>query len=309
MKKLLVVIAMLAAATALFAESVSCESEKGKCTFELSGGALSSECECSDGTGFADSEIPGEGDSATLPTKEECEAELEDACQNSDGFMCENEAGECTVSGEGDYDCKCFGTKDFDSGSTESSMEACNTILVQTCGTEAATIRKICTNSEIFNICVSYTKTVADTCIEPVSEEEIEAMLDVPAKDNATASAIIACCFDEYEREEAKADFDCINAAGSCEDQKCCETCNIIGYAGSDPEDGKDSDEDNGDNDVVSPAPEDDTDTTGTDADDTDAADTDAPAPAESAAPEDSADGNSGTKEESKSDGCSMLFI
>ena len=64
---------------------------------------------------------------------------------------------------------------------------------------------------------------------------------------------------------------------------------------------------DNGDTEVISPAPEDDT-ADSTDAEEVDAANTDAGDTANTEAPkEDASDGNK--KEESKSDGCSMLFV
>ena len=86
-------------------------------------------------------------------------------------------------------------------------------------------------------------------------------------------------------RNEKKASFECIEAAESCENKECCSTCNVGG------EDSAEEDKE-------------------------DAANTEAPTTGTT--PEDTADGDSAPatdpeapaeKEESKSDGCSMLFI
>jgi len=284
MKKSLVLVAMLAVATTLFAETemVSCESDLGKCTYTLSDEFFSQECTCRDGMGEGeDSTIDG---TQTLPTDEECDAELEKVCKNA-GIKCENEAGECHLEQNGDYSCRCYGIEGINTGSGIFSETACNDTLVEICGTEAATLRTICTDSEIFNACVSYEKTFANTCFEPLSDEEIDALLDVPVESDVTAREISWCCQDESMRNEKKASFDCIEAAESCENKECCSTC-IVG--------GEDS------------AEEDKEDTANTEA------------PTTGATPEDTADGDSAPatdsessseKEESKSDGCSMLFI
>ena len=100
MKKSLIFIAMLAIASTLFAENdtISCESDLGKCTYTLSADSFSKECECRDGNGIGEAELPSEGGTveSTLPTEEECLAELEDICGNAD-ILCENEAGECQI--------------------------------------------------------------------------------------------------------------------------------------------------------------------------------------------------------------------
>ena len=309
MKKSLIFIAMLAVATTLFAENdtISCESDLGKCTFTISADSFNKECECRDGSGIGEAEIPAEGGTleSTLPTKEECLAELEDMCGNA-GIRCENEAGECDMETNGEYTCRCFGFEGYNEGSAESvSEESCNAVLVEHCGTEAATARTLCTDSEIFEVCLTYAKSFTNTCYEPLTDEEMEAALDLPAETNDTTAALAVCCQDEEIRDGwFKDSFECLEAAESCENKECCETCDVFVLEEStEKEDGDD---------VIAPAPED---------GDTDAGNTEEPAEDAidngdgSAAPTDGADAPTegadapAEKEESKSDGCSMLFI
>ena len=305
MKKSLILIAMLAVATTLFAENdtISCESDLGKCTYTISADSFNRECTCRDNTGFADAEIAPEGGTveATLPTEEECLAELEDTCGNADIF-CENEAGECSMETNGEYNCGCYGIFDgYHSGTAESaSEESCNAVLVEHCGTEAATANTLCSNDpEIFEICLNYAKSFTNTCYEPLTDEEMEAALDLPAETNDTTAALAACCQDEATRDEFKTSFECLEATESCENKECCETCNVFSLG------------DEKDDDVIAPAPED----GNADAGDTEVPAEDAVDSDDSAAPTDGADAptdgaeTTAEKEESKSDGCSMLFI
>ena len=301
MKKSLILIAMLAVATTIFAENenVSCESDFGECTYELSGGSLSKECRCRDGNGIGEAEIPPEGGTVelTLPTKEECLVELEDICGDAD-ILCENEAGECQMEQNGDYTCRCFGIEGFNEGAAAFTEEGCKAALVEHCGTEPATARTICTDSDIFNVCLTYAKSFTKSCYEPLTDEEMEAALDLPAETNDTTAALAVCCQDEEIREGwFKESFECLKAAESCENKECCETCDVFVLEES--------------VEVISPAPED---------GDANAGDTEVPTDGAvdngdgSAAPTDGADKTEGAaapteKEESKSDGCSMLFI
>ena len=307
MKKSLIFIAMLAIATTLFAETQSCESDLGKCTYELTADSFSRDCTCRDGSGIGEAELPSEGGTveSTLPTKEECEAELEDVCGNAD-ILCENEAGECQMEPNGEYNCGCYGIVDgYHSGSSASAdEESCNAVLVEHCGTEAATARTLCTDSEIFEVCLSYAKSFTDACYEPLTDEEMEAALDLPAETNDTTAALAVCCQDEEIRDGwFKESFECLEAAESCENKECCETCDVFVLEES---------TDEKDDEVIAPAPED---------GDADAGDTEVPTDGaddngdDSAAPTDGADAPTdgadapAEKEESKSDGCSMLFI
>ena len=317
MKKSLIFIAMLAIASTLFAEdnTISCESDLGKCTYTVSADSFSKECECRDGSGIGEAEMPAEGGTleSTLPTKEECLAELEDMCGNA-GIMCENEAGECEMETNGEYSCRCFGIEGYKDGTGTFSDEGCSAVLVESCGTEPATARTICTDSEIFNVCLSYAKSFTEACYEPLTEEEMEAALDLPAETNDTTAVLAVCCQDEEIRDGwFKESFECLEAAESCENKECCETCDVFVLEES---------TDEKDDEVIAPAPEDDNADTGEtevptgdtlDEGDSDSNDNDtANAPTDnsdgSAAPTDGAE-TTGEKEESKSDGCSMLFI
>ena len=286
MKRFFAFVAMLATSPLVFAETeiVSCESDLGKCTYTLSSESFSQECVCRDGSGI------GENSDVTsdyaLPTDDECDAELEKVCKNA-GIKCENEAGTCTIKPNGEYQCSCIGIDDLSSGTGIFGENGCKDILEENCGTEAATPRTICTDSGIFNACVSYAQTFANTCYEPLTDEEIEALLDVPAESDVTARSIAQCCQDESMRNEYKTSFDCVKAAESCENKECCSACNVGG---------EDSSEDGGKEDAAN------TDVAGNG----------------SASAEDTADGDSAPatdsevpaeKEESKSDGCSLLFV
>ena len=285
MKRFLAFAAMLAVSPLVFAgtDVVSCESDLGKCTYTLSDDSFSQECVCRDGSGISEAGMPSEGGSveSTLPTDDECDAELEKVCKNA-GIKCENEAGTCTVKPNGEYQCSCFGIDDLSSGTGIFGENGCKDILEENCGTEAATLRTICTDPEIFNACVSYEKTFANTCFEPVSDEELEAILDVPVENDVTAREISWCCQDEGMRNEKKTSFECIESAESCENKECCSACIAGGEDSAEtgdktPTDGEAQTEDTADGDSAAPA-------------------TDSETPAEN-------------KEESKSDGCSMLFI
>ena len=284
MKKFFAFAAMLAVSPLVFAETeiVSCESDLGKCTYTLSAESFSQECVCRDGSGISEAGMPSEGGSveSTLPTDDECDAKLEEICKNA-GIKCENEAGTCTIKPNGEYQCSCIGIDDLSSGTGIFGENGCKDILEENCGTEAATPRTICTDSGIFNACVSYAQTFANTCYEPLTDEEIEALLDVPAESDVTARSIAQCCQDESTRNEYKTSFDCVKAAESCENKECCSACNVGGEDSAEtgdktPADGETQTEDTADGDSAAPATDE--------------------APAEN-------------KEDSKSDGCSMLFV
>ncbi|MBO7127346.1 hypothetical protein J6W78_07335 [bacterium] len=306
MKKLLAILAMLTVATTLFAEdgSISCESDLGKCTFTLSADSFSKECTCRDGSGVGESELPSEGGTleSTLPTEEECKAEIEDFCGNA-GIRCENNAGECEIEADGNYDCRCFGLMEITSGNIEASEKACNSKLVELCGTEPATAKTLCTDSEIFNECLTYAKSFTNTCYEPMTDEEIEAALDLPAETSNTTAVLAFCCQSYEMKEEFKTSYECVEAAESCENGECCDTCDVFVLEESNEKD---------DDEVISPAPDDSADAGDTEVPAEDAtgnADgSDAPADGDDSAPATDSE-SSAEKEESKSDGCSMLFI
>ena len=298
MKKSLIFIAMLALATTLFAEDekMSCESDNGKCTYTLSGNDYNIECICRNGKEISDVE-KHEG-STNLPTNEECIGALEGVYCYEPDYICENEAGNCSVNYYGEYFCRCLGVSGSKSGEGENfSAEGCTAALEKECGTELPTLRSICANDELLNECASYSKTFNNTCRTPVTDEEFDAKLDRPLKTySETDKEIVQCCSDNAQK--AKETYECLGAFENCEENKenCCASCHVVSIV----EGGA------GDGDVISSAPEDE-----------DAANTEAPTTG--ATPEDTADGDSApatdseapaeNKEESKSDGCSMLFI
>lgn len=286
MKKSIIVIAMLAVATTLFAETVDCESEKGKCTYEITDEFYSQECTCRDGMSVGeDSTID---DSKTLPTAEECEAELEKVCKDA-GFKCENEAGYCDLDPDGHYRCACFGVAGRKSGESENfSAEGCTAVLETECGTQAATPKLVCTDEKILNDCISYEQTFADTCFEPLTDEDIAALLETSVKESGLAEDIANCCQNEVMRNIYKTKFECVEAAGTCENKECCATCDVqLGYDSYDEGEG------------------------GVDAANTEAPADDSAVPGEDFDVEESSGSkaDSENKEESKSDGCLMLFI
>ena len=316
MKKLLVLVAMLAAATTLFAETLTCEAEKGGCTYTLSAGSLSKECYCNDDTSSS-----SETSASALPTEDECKAEANEICKNA-GFKCKNEAGECVLEQSGDYECWCYGFDRRRFGTATFEEGVCDSTLVEECGTELATPRIVCTDEEVLNICLSYVKTFANSCFEPLNDEELEAVLDIPSGEDLNAQALTICCYrDDIREEDYKGYFECIETAESCENKECCDECGLYAHSGGDDEnsseDGDDPispDPDEGDTDVSDTASDEDTDTANTDApaDDTTPADDETPADKtdgdDTEAP--ATDSEAESKEESKkSDGCSMLFI
>ena len=212
-------------------------------------------------------------------------AENDDSGKDS-GYICENNAGKCHLETNGEYYCYCIGRKTRKGISENVSTEGCSAVLEKECGTEIATPRFACTNSEIFNACISYEQTLANSCLEPITDEELEAALDTPivgavGKEGKMASIIALCCENSILREKHQTFSECIDAAESCVNKECCEPCGLIldeseWMDGASEEGGKE-----------------------------DAANTEAPTTVTT--PEDTADGEN--KKESKSDGCSMLFV
>jgi len=315
-KKFLIFTAMLALATTLFAENekMSCESELGTCNYEISEEEhrFVQECICSTGYRVFDSRPIEE---AFMPAnEEECVEKLDEEICKGAPFYCENEAGWCLTSNDDHYTCDCIGVIGVKTGVNQNfSAEGCTAVLEKECGTEIATPRTICTDSEIFNACVSYETTFTNTCFESVTEEEIETILDTPVnsggREGGLAEDIANCCQNESMRNVYKTKFECVEAAGSCENKGCCETCDVqlayVGEEGAGESDG----------DVISPAPDDEADTDKTeipgdtgDSEPTDGV-TDSGDTENSEAPADGATAPAENKEEKKSDGCSLLFV
>ena len=136
------------------------------------------------------------------------------------------------------------------------------------------TARKVCKEEEIRNACVSYVEKIKNTCFDPING--IDDILDAPLDySDLTAHEIAHCCQYEDYRNEYKNEFECLEASETC------NTCVDMPF-----DEGEDSKED----------------AANTEAPTEDTADGDSAAPATDEA-------HAENKEDSKSDGCSMLFI
>ena len=281
MKKVLIFIIMMLAAATLFAEfkTFHCETDLGVCTYEQNENYYCESCTCAEGIGYAARNCGNF--EAPLPTVEECFAQISNTCKNTE-FRCENNAGKCFIAEDGVYVCQCFGvwsangaTEGAYYGTVERNEEACNSKLVEICGTEPATVRDVCENSEILNECIKYIKSI-DACYERQwPDENNETVLDHPADGSGSVYArISSCCQKEDYRKELQPEGKCLE---NCTEEDCCKAC------------GFDTSEESN----------------------VDAANTEAPTTGTT--PEDKADDNTASpaenKEESKSDGCSLLFI
>jgi hypothetical protein len=291
MKKLLVILGMLAAATPFFVEAqdaltetITCESDRGSCSFSLVDvyTKILAGCSCRDGSGFS-YEIPPQGEHSSeqleLPTEEDCLAELE-FCKDA-GYWCGNDAGRCIVEENEEYRCLCYdGISEEQTGSKAGiySEAGCKEFLVEMCGTQVPSAKDICTDEAKFDICLSYFKIKYNTCAEtPLFNDESQAV-EWPITETMLGRAIANCCLDETVREEYSKAIECVKAKKNCNTEECCNSCDFQFYSGDLPEsDAASGEGDKADGDgSVSPS-------------------TDSEVPAE--------------KEESKSDGCSMLFI
>ena len=310
MKKLFVIFGIFAVAAMLWAENqtTSCESEYGTCFFELSDKALLTKCACYDERNFESTEaFPEDGSfTYTLPTEEWCQKKIESLCKIS--VHCSNDGGSCYLEKNDDYSCYCLGVGEKKTGkSSYFGEEGCNKLLVETCGSESPTLRKVCPEG-ILNECVSYFERIHNTCLDPIDIDEI---LDTPITYGpVTVHEFADCCRSEYWRNEYKREYDCMERFKTCADKECC-VCTIQGDCGDSSEEDcydfieyPDSEEEDVDVDV--------------DVDNVDK--TNAEASTTAATPENTADGDSTRpatdseapaedKERSKSDGCSMLFV
>ena len=290
MKKSLILIAIMLAMATLFAETetMTCESEEGTCVYELDGTVFHEYCTC-DGGSY--DKINNHSNSAAMPLELDCSQNTDaDVYCKTNTFSCENDAGRCSIDHNGEYLCSCWGVYSANGaveggyhGTVEFVEESCKSKLVEICGTEPATAREVCEDQEILNECVNYVKTFAEGCFEPFTDEDIEEILDQQANGynrEDWSHQLAYCCQMEEQRKEFKTRLECFE---NCQDDNCCDTCGI--------------------NPVFH--------------EDEDAANTEASTTG--ATPEDTADGDSApatdseasaeNKEESKSDGCSMLFI
>jgi len=103
----------------MYAESVSCTNENGKCEFFEDG---SYECQCSDESPFGGTGVAGSpsDEEVTMPTNEECLAMVDEMCGIPEGSVtCENPAGKCFVYPDGTYFCNCLDGSGEGGGSSE----------------------------------------------------------------------------------------------------------------------------------------------------------------------------------------------
>ncbi len=212
-------------------------------------------------------------------TEEDCLAEIDNWCKKIPA-NCSNDAGACEVDKNGKYKCYCHYVDGKKTGDGYFGEEGCNEILVETCGTEVPTPRKICAE-EILNECIAYFERIKNTCSEePINDinEILDAPIDYSTESSITVHEFADCCRSEYWRNEYKRESDCIETFDSCEDKECCECTIQVGGDAANTETPTDGavKEDTADGDSATPATDE--------------------APAEN-------------KEESKSDGCSMLFV
>ena len=284
MKKTLILVAIMLAAATLFAETetMTCESEAGTCVYELDGTVFHEYCTC-DGGSY--DKINNHSNSAAMPRELDCSHNVDANTYCKKGnFSCENDAGRCNISDNGEYLCSCWGVWSANgaveggyTGTAEFVEESCRNKLVEICGTEPATVRSVCDDEpEIANKCVSDIKIFADTCFDPLSDEDIEGIFDHQAYGYGREwpNMLSDCCQMEQQRKDFQTRLECLE---NCKDDNCCETCHVKVVPNDDEatssEDGNSKEE----------------------------------------APEDKADDNTATpaenKEESKSDGCSLLFI
>ena len=291
MKKSLIFIAVFAVVTTLFAEfkAFYCETDLGVCTYEQNENYYCESCSCAEGVGYAARNCGNF--EAPLPTVEECFAKINNVCKNTE-FRCENNAGKCFIAEDGVYVCQCFGVWSANGanegayyGTVERNEEACKSKLVEICGTEPATVKDVCEKSEILNECIAYIKSVEACYGRQWPDENNEAVLDHTADESGSVYARISnCCQKEDYRKELQPKGKCLE---NCTEEDCCKAC---GFHTGDPVSSEESHADA----ANTEAP-----TTGTTPEDT-AGDTAVPVTDETPAE---------NKEESKSGGCSMLFV
>ncbi|MBR6245596.1 hypothetical protein IKR20_08535 [bacterium] len=283
-KKFLIFVVILTSVTAIFAENekVSCESDYGTCSLELSDEALITNCVCYDGRDFEFTDPVIEGFNDGPLTEKWCLATIDDYCKKIPA-QCSNEPGYCEVDKNGNYKCHCYGIDGIKTGSGYFGEKGCNEILVETCGTETPTLRRTC-QEEILNQCLLYFEKLTDNCYPPLGD--IDEILDSPlyTSSSFTEIALQDCCYSENAKNEYKKQSDCLETYETCENQECC-VCTLMKLGDSSSETG-----DTGDRGPADGA--------------TESGDTE-----NSEAPADGAAAPAENKEDKKSDGCSMLFV
>ena len=275
MKKTLILVAIMLAAATLFAETekMTCESEAGTCVYELDGTVFHEYCTCEGGSY---DKINNHSNSAAMPREWDCSQNIDANAYCKKGvFACDNDAGRCHVDQYGKYLCSCWGVYSAN-GAVEGAYTGTSEFVEESC------------KSKLVEICGTELATIGDVC----EDQEI-------LKECVTYIKPVETC---YGRQWPDEDIETIldhQAYGSsmyskisnccqidddlrecktkweclenCTEEDCCKAC---GWSINEDESSEES--------VADAA---NTETQATDA-----------APAEN-------------KEESKSDGCSLLFI
>ena len=236
---------------------------------------------------------------------------------NDEPVECENEAGHCTITVPSwEYVCIC---KKIDgigegrgsaSGPYNNPEEVCEKELKSNCGTKLPTVRDKC-GDEATESCIEYVSlrsncTTGSSYIDHyMTEDEIRSDIDSEELWSSAQLAVYSeCCKSSMMQESAKIAFQCLKEkCGEDFTDECCAECNAEAAAVFDGEVVEPGDTDSyvGDTgDAEIPADTGDSEPTdGT----TESGDTE-----NSEAPADSAAAPTENKE-SKSDGCSLLFI
>jgi|GEM_PF-1690779 len=218
--------------------AVTCENPAGEC-FVMEDGDYWCDCYDGSGTGDDDSEPgdPGEepsvdsdepvsednspsvdGENETEPAEEKCENNSD--CR--DGFICmsgycveegtedpEKEECESALDCKAGYICMDGYCVDKDSEDPEEEAPECETLLKETCGTEAPDLNKIC-SEEALEFCADGTAIYFEKC----EDEKIPAEMIEEIKNgtwNEIAPDVAECCNDfEYIEEEMATFIDCL---------------------------------------------------------------------------------------------------
>jgi hypothetical protein len=211
----------------------------------------------------------------------------------ADDVTCENKAGDCKLSGN-EYVCNCqrlvgVGKVSGDLTGEEADEELCKSYLENNCGKEKPTVINQC--GDKLDYCIAYyseTSQCNKNKTEYMTEDEIRIEVESDEWNDIKEKVYNGCCL-FFER--AQINYECLKE--NCVDfaEECCKECADKANEGADTgsDTGDTGSVDTADTDIADAATE-------TDDSESVTPETDSEAPAEN-------------KEESKSDGCSMLFI
>lgn len=210
----------------------------------------------------------------------------------AEDVTCENEAGDCKLSGD-EYVCNCqrlvgVGKVSGDLTGEKADEELCKSYLENNCGKEKPTVINQC--GDKLDYCITY-YSERSHCKEYMTEDEVRIGIESDEWNDIKEKVYNGCCL-FFER--AQINYECLKE--NCVDfaEECCKEC------ADKANEGADTGSDTGDTGSVDTA------------DTGDVGDTEVVSPdtaGESAAPTTDSEVHAANKEESKSDGCSMLFI